>query len=59
MILRIKLSQVANNGPQTVQDFVVVYVGVMTHLTCGTIIVEHLAVNEIVSSLLHFYKTRF
>ena len=59
MILRIKLSQVANNGPQTVQDFVVVYVGVMTHLTYGTIIVEHLAVNEIVASLLHFYKTRF
>ena len=59
MILRIKLSQVANNGPQTVQDFIVVYVGVMTHLTCGTIIVEHLAVNEIVASLLHFYKTRF
>ena len=59
MILRIVLSQDANNAPQTFQSFVVVYVGVMTHLTCGTIIVEHLAVNEIVASLLHHYMTRF
>ena len=59
MILRIVLSRVANNAPQTFQSFVVVYVGVMTHLKCGTIIVKHLAVNEIVSSPLHLYKTRF
>ena len=59
MILRIVLAQVANNASQTFQNFVLVYVGVMTHLKCGTIIVEHLAVNEIVSSPLHLYKTRF
>ena len=59
MILRIVLAQVANNASQTFQNFVVVYVGVMTHLKCGTIIVKHLAVNEIVSSLLHLYMTRF
>ena len=59
MILRIVLSQVANNASQTFQSFVVVYVGVMSHCTCGTIIVEHLAVNEIVSRPLHLYKTRF
>ena len=59
MILRIVLAQVANNASQTFQNFVVVYVGVMSHCTCGTIIVEHLAVNEIVSSPLHLYKTRF
>ena len=59
MILRIVLAPVANNAPQTFQNFVVVYVGVMTHLKCGTIIVKHLAVNEIVSSLLHLYMTRF
>ena len=59
MILRIVIAQVANNAPQTFQSFVVVYVGVMSHCTCGTIIVEHLAVNEIVSSLLHLYMTRF
>ena len=59
MILRIVLAQVANNACQTFQNFVVVYVGVMTHLKCGTIIVKHLAVYEIVSSLLHLYMTRF
>ena len=57
MILRIVLAQVANNASQTFQNFVVVYVGVMTHLKCGTIIVKHLAVNEIVSSLLHLNST--
>ena len=57
MILRIVLSQVANNAPQTFQNFVLVYVGVMSHLKCGTIIVEHLAVNEIVASLLHLNST--
>ena len=55
MILRIELAPVANNAPQTLQDFVVVYVGEMTHLTCAAIMVEHLAVNEIVASLLHLY----
>ena len=57
MILRIVLAQVANNAPQTFQNFVVVYVGVMTHLKCGTIIVKHLAVYEIVASLLHHNVT--
>ena len=57
MILRIVLAQVANNAPQTFQNFVLVYVGVMSHLKCGTIIVKHLAVNEIVASLLHLNST--
>ena len=57
MILRIVLAQVANNASQTFQDFVLVYVGVMSHCTCGTIMVKHLAVNEIVASLLHLNST--
>ena len=57
MILRIVLAPVVNNAPQTFQNFVVVYVGVMTHLKCGTIRVKHLAVNEIVASLLHLNST--
>ena len=59
MILRIILAPVANNVSQTFQNSLFVYVGEMTYAMCGTIIVEHLAVYQIVASLLHLYMTRF